>query len=88
MFYLLLGISVLVCVYGVFVDDYEVYVVVDDWKKCGKLNYIDEILSGDVIEEILLFGEISEDGDEELDLFYDEVVLFVIEIGKVLVLSV
>lgn len=31
MFYLFFGSFVLICVYGVFVDDYEVYVVVVDW---------------------------------------------------------
>ncbi|RZF93932.1 DNA translocase FtsK 4TM domain-containing protein [Pseudoalteromonas sp. N1230-9] len=88
MLYLPPGTSVPVRVHGAFVDDHEVHAVVDDWKKRGKPNYIDEILSGDAAEEILLPGETSEDGDEESDPLYDEAVSFVIETGKVSVSSV
>ena len=88
MLYLPPGTSVPVRVHGAFVDDHEVHAVVDDWKKRGKPNYIDEILSGDATEEILLPGETSEDGDEESDPLYDEAVSFVIETGKVSVSSV
>lgn len=88
MLYLPPGTSVPVRVHGAFVDDHEVHAVVDDWKKRGKPNYIDEILNGDATEEILLPGETSEDGDEESDPLYDEAVSFVIETGKVSVSSV
>lgn len=37
MFYFGLNFIMLVCVYGVFVCDQEVYVVVQDWKVCGCL---------------------------------------------------
>ncbi|CAM3651475.1 MULTISPECIES: DNA translocase FtsK [Pseudoalteromonas] len=88
MLYLPPGTSVPVRVHGAFVDDHEVHAVVDDWKKRGKPNYIDEILNGDATEEILLPGEASENADEESDPLYDEAVSFVIETGKVSVSSV
>ncbi|MCQ8876611.1 DNA translocase FtsK 4TM domain-containing protein [Pseudoalteromonas shioyasakiensis] len=88
MLYLPPGTSVPVRVHGAFVDDHEVHAVVDDWKKRGKPNYVDEILNGDATEEILLPGEASENADEESDPLYDEAVSFVIETGKVSVSSV
>lgn len=44
MFYLFAGFSYMICVYGVFVLDDDVYVVVNNWKVRGKLNYISEII--------------------------------------------
>ena len=88
MLYLPPGTSVPVRVHGAFVDDHEVHAVVDDWKKRGKPNYVDEILNGDATEDILLPGEASENADEESDPLYDEAVSFVIETGKVSVSSV
>ncbi|NRA59367.1 MAG: DNA translocase FtsK 4TM domain-containing protein [Psychrobium sp.] len=65
-------------VHGAFVDDHEVHAVVADWKRRGKPNYIEAILSGESNESILLPGE-SAEGDEENDQFYDEAVAFVTE---------
>lgn len=88
MLYLPPGTSVPVRVHGAFVDDHEVHAVVDDWKKRGKPNYVNEILNGDATEDILLPGENSESSDDESDPLYDEAVSFVIETGKVSVSSV
>ena len=88
MLYLPPGTSVPERVHGAFVDDHEVHAVVNDWKARGKPNYIDEILSGDATEDVLLPGETSENADEESDPLYDEAVAFVIETGKVSVSSV
>ena len=88
MLYLPPGTSVPVRVHGAFIDDHEVHAVVDDWKKRGKPNYIDEILSGDATEDILLPGEAPEGEDNEQDPLYDEAVSFVIEGGRVSISSV
>ena len=78
MLYLPPGTGVPTRVHGAFVDDHEVHKVVADWKKRGKPNYIEAILSGDSNESILLPGEAA-DGDDENDEFYDEAVAFVTE---------
>lgn len=79
MLYLPPGTGVPTRVHGAFVDDHEVHAVVGDWKARGKPQYIDEILSGDASEEILLPGEQPEGADQEFDPFYDEAVAFVTE---------
>ena len=79
MLYLPPGTGVPTRVHGAFVDDHEVHAVVADWKARGKPQYIEEILSGDATEEILLPGEQPEGADQELDPFYDEAVAFVTE---------
>ncbi|WP_341504155.1 DNA translocase FtsK 4TM domain-containing protein [Gallaecimonas sp. GXIMD4217] len=78
MLYLPPGTGVPTRVHGAFVDDHEVHKVVEDWKKRGKPQYIDAILSGEVTQETLLPGEQLED-DAEKDPLYDEAVAFVIE---------
>ncbi|WYB25222.1 DNA translocase FtsK 4TM domain-containing protein [Gallaecimonas sp. GXIMD1310] len=78
MLYLPPGSGVPTRVHGAFVDDHEVHKVVDDWKKRGKPQYIDAILSGEMTQETLLPGE-SMDDDAEKDPLYDEAVAFVIE---------
>ncbi|SFD46823.1 DNA translocase FtsK [Pseudoalteromonas denitrificans] len=88
MLYLPPGTSVPVRVHGAFIDDHEVHAVVDDWKKRGQPNYIDEILNGDAVEDILLPGEAPEGEDTEQDPLYDEAVSFVIEGGRVSISSV
>lgn len=88
MLYLPPGTSVSVRVHGAFVDDHEVHAVVNDWKARGKPNYVDEILSGDATEDILLPGESAQSDDAESDPLYDEAVAFVIESGRVSVSSV
>ncbi|MCF2861662.1 DNA translocase FtsK 4TM domain-containing protein [Pseudoalteromonas sp. Cnat2-41] len=88
MLYLPPGTSVPIRVHGAFVDDHEVHAVVSDWKARGKPDYVDEILNGDAVEDVLLPGETSEDGDDESDPLYDEACAFVIESGRVSVSSV
>lgn len=79
MLYLPPGSGVPTRVHGAFVDDHEVHAVVADWKSRGKPQYIDEILSGESVEEVLLPGEQPEGSDQEMDPFYDEAVAFVTE---------
>ena len=88
MFYLPPGEAVPIRVHGAFVDDHEVHAVVSDWKSRGEPNYLDEILSGEMEQEILLPGEQPEGGDEELDMLYDEALAFVTETRRVSISSV
>lgn len=87
MLYLPPGTSVPIRVHGAFVDDHEVHAVVNDWKARGKPNYVDEILNGEAVEDVLLPGETAET-DEESDPLYDEAVAFVIESRRASVSSV
>ncbi len=89
MFYLPPGEAVSVRVHGAFVNDDEVHAVVRDWKARGEPDYVDEILSGDTENEILLPGEQAE-GEEatELDTLYDEAVDFVTKGKRVSISSV
>jgi S-DNA-T family DNA segregation ATPase FtsK/SpoIIIE len=89
MFYLPPGEAVSVRVHGAFVNDDEVHAVVRDWKSRGEPDYVDEILSGDTENEILLPGEQAE-GEEatELDTLYDEAVDFVTKGKRVSISSV
>lgn len=89
MFYLPPGEAVSIRVHGAFVNDDEVHAVVADWKSRGEPDYIDEILSGDSENEILLPGEQAE-GEEstELDTLYDEAVDFVTKGKRVSISSV
>ena len=87
MLYLPPGTSVPIRVHGAFVDDHEVHAVVNDWKARGKPNYVDEILNGEAVEDVLLPGETAE-SDEESDPLYDEAVAFVIESRRASVSSV
>lgn len=69
-------------VHGAFVDDDEVHRVVEDWKRRGEPEYIDEILSGGVSADALTGLEADgagDDGDAEQDALYDEAVAFVTE---------
>ncbi|MFC2990861.1 DNA translocase FtsK [Halomonas tibetensis] len=80
MLYLPAGSGLPTRVHGAFVDDDEVHRVVEDWKRRGEPEYIDEILSGGVSAEALtgLEAEGSSDGDDaEQDVLYDEAVQFV-----------
>ncbi|WP_447528173.1 DNA translocase FtsK [Vreelandella sp. TE19] len=71
-------------VHGAFVDDDEVHRVVEDWKRRGEPEYIDEILSGGVSADALagLEAEGGGDDDAEQDALYDEAVQFVTETRK------
>lgn len=88
MLYLPPGSGVPTRVHGAFVDDHEVHAVVSDWKSRGEPNYLDEILSGESEQEILLPGEQPENGESELDALYDEAVMFVTESRRVSISSV
>ncbi len=89
MLYLPPGTGVPTRVHGAFVDDHEVHAVVKDWKSRGEPNYVDEILSGEHEQDILLPGEQSEvSDDEEIDALYDEAVNFVTEKRRVSISSV
>lgn len=82
MLYLPAGAGMPTRVHGAFVDDDEVHRVVEDWKRRGEPEYIDEILSGGVSADALtgLEAEGSGDGDDaEQDALYDEAVMFVTE---------
>ena len=90
MLYLPPGTGVPTRVHGAFIDDHEVHAVVKDWKSRGEPNYIEEILSGENEQDILLPGEQAEGGEgaEELDALYDEAVNFVTEKRRVSISSV
>ncbi|NQY50389.1 MAG: DNA translocase FtsK 4TM domain-containing protein [Colwellia sp.] len=89
MLYLPPGTGVPTRVHGAFVDDHEVHAVVKDWKSRGEPNYVDEILSGENEQDILLPGEQAEGSDaEEVDILFDEAVNFVTEKRRVSISSV
>ncbi|MDZ7852252.1 MAG: DNA translocase FtsK 4TM domain-containing protein [Halomonas sp.] len=81
MLYLPAGSGMPTRVHGAFVDDDEVHRVVEDWKRRGEPEYIDEILSGGVSAEALVGLEAEGGGDDgaEQDALYDEAVAFVTE---------
>ncbi|GAB2794793.1 hypothetical protein GCM10027040_21390 [Halomonas shantousis] len=81
MLYLPAGAGMPTRVHGAFVDDDEVHRVVEDWKRRGEPEYIEEILSGGVSAEALtgLEAEGGEADDAEQDAIYDEAVQFVTE---------
>jgi DNA segregation ATPase FtsK/SpoIIIE, S-DNA-T family len=86
------GTSMTVRVHGAFIDDHEVHKVVADWKKRGKPNYLEEILSEDV-QSIPVPGFSSGEeggagGDNESDPLYDEAVAFVTRSRKASISSV
>jgi DNA segregation ATPase FtsK/SpoIIIE, S-DNA-T family len=64
-------------VHGAFVSDEEVHAVVDDLKERGSAEYIDEILSGDGVENIA--GITGESSGNETDPLYDQAVAIVLE---------
>jgi S-DNA-T family DNA segregation ATPase FtsK/SpoIIIE len=78
MLYLPPGSSHTTRVHGAFASDDDVHAVVNDWKARGKPNYISEITHGDPSPESLLPGETPE-GEEELDVLFDQVVVHVTE---------
>ena len=88
MFYLPPGSGLPTRVHGAFVDDHEVHAVVKDWKSRGEPNYVDEILSGENEQDILLPGESGEGEETELDTLYDEALQFVTETRRVSISSV
>ncbi|HBJ27795.1 FtsK/SpoIIIE domain-containing protein, partial [Cobetia sp.] len=80
MLYLPAGAGMPTRVHGAFVDDDEVHRVVDDWKRRGSPEYIEEILTGGVQADALAGLEAEgEDSDAEQDALYDEAVAYVVE---------
>ncbi|WP_425531592.1 DNA translocase FtsK 4TM domain-containing protein [Chromohalobacter nigrandesensis] len=81
MLYLPAGAGMPTRVHGAFVDDDEVHRIVEDWKRRGEPEYVDEILSGGVSADALtgLESEGAENNDPERDALYDEAVQFVTE---------
>lgn len=82
MLYLPPGSGLPIRVHGAFVSDDEVHRVVDDWKKRGAPNYIEEILNGASDESGSATGEggYGEGGEgSEEDPLYDEALRFVTE---------
>ncbi|MDN6179808.1 MAG: DNA translocase FtsK 4TM domain-containing protein [Halomonas subglaciescola] len=76
-------------VHGAFVDDDEVHRVVDDLRRRGEPEYIEEILSGGVSADALAGLEAEgTDDDAEQDALYDEVVQFVTQTQKASISSV
>lgn len=65
-------------IHGAFVSDQEVHAVVEDLKSRGKVEYIEEILSG---EGVTTMGVIPGDADpeSEIDPLYDQAVAIVTE---------
>ncbi|MGL1956186.1 MAG: DNA translocase FtsK 4TM domain-containing protein [Colwellia sp.] len=89
MLYLPPGSGVPTRVHGAFIDDHEVHAVVKDWKSRGEPNYLEEILSGEHDQDILLPGEQAEGSEEEeLDVLYDEALHFVTTSRRVSISSV
>ncbi|MCI0511416.1 DNA translocase FtsK [Chromohalobacter marismortui] len=81
MLYLPAGAGMPTRVHGAFVDDDEVHRIVEDWKRRGEPEYVDEILSGGVSADALtgLEADGGEGDNAERDALYDEAVQFVTE---------
>lgn len=78
MLYLPPNSSMPVRVHGAFVRDQEVHAVVQDWKARGRPQYIESITATTEDGE----GGFGLEGDEELDVLFDQAVAFVIEKKK------
>lgn len=79
MLYLPPGSGLPMRVHGAFVADQEVHRVVAQLKEKGEPDYLEEILSDEVGEQVLLPGEEGVGGDSESDPLYDEAVKLVTE---------
>ena len=77
MLYLPPGTGVPIRIHGAFVDDHEVHNVVDNLKKCGQPQYIEEVLNGPA--EADAAGGPGGGDDAESDPLYDEAVKVVTE---------
>ena len=90
MLYMPPGTSVPIRVHGAFVDDHEVHKVVDDWKRRGQPNYLDEVLTGgDSSDPVAAaFNDDGSAGGNEQDALFDEAIAFVTETRRVSISSV
>jgi S-DNA-T family DNA segregation ATPase FtsK/SpoIIIE len=87
MLYLPPGTALPQRVHGAFVSDEEVHRVVEDWKRRGAPNYLEEITAGQAGEDA--FVKLDGDGDtEQEDNLYDEAVQFVLESRRASISSV
>ena len=87
MLYLPPGTALPQRVHGAFVSDEEVHRVVEDWKRRGAPNYLEEIIAGQTGEEA--FVQLDGGGDaEQEDNLYDEAVQFVLESRRASISSV
>lgn len=85
MLFLPSGTSIPVRAHGAFVDDHEVHKIVEFLKKTAPANYMEEITQerSDIGEAVSEGG-----GDSEMDVLYDEAVMFVTESRKASISSV
>ncbi len=74
-------------VHGAFVSDDEVHRVVQDWKRRGQPDYLEEIVRGEVEGEPFVQLEGGEDTEQD-DELYDEAVQFVLESRRASISSV
>ena len=81
MLYLPAGLPTPIRVHGAFVSDEEVHAVVEEWKKRGTPEYINDVV---VNPEDLM----SNDGAEDKDALYDDAVKIVIETRKASISSI
>ncbi|HQQ75514.1 MAG TPA: DNA translocase FtsK, partial [Pseudomonadales bacterium] len=92
MLYLPPGSPVPIRVHGAFVDDHEVHSVVEDWKRRGAPNYLEEIMQEQSSVFVPGFSSSDEEGgeggDPEADALYDKAVVFVLETRKASISSV
>lgn len=88
MLYLPPGSGLPVRVHGAFVDDDEVHRVVSAWKARGKPVYVEDVLNGAEGEYLPGVPTLSEGGDSEGDVLFDEAVAFVTEGRRVSISSV
>ncbi|MCW8827488.1 MAG: DNA translocase FtsK 4TM domain-containing protein [Gammaproteobacteria bacterium] len=79
MLYLPPGHGVPIRVHGAFVDDHEVHNVVEDLKKRGQPNYLDEIINGMEESSGPLFPGDVDGASDDADPLYDEAVKIVTE---------
>ena len=77
MLYLPPGSAIPTRIHGAFVDDHEVYNVVENLKQSGKPQYLEEILQAPSEAEGGIYGEMPE--DTEQDALYDQAVRIVTE---------
>lgn len=74
-------------IHGAFVSDDEVHRVVEDWKRRGAPDYLDEIVSGELEGEPFVQLEGSGDTEQD-DELYDEAVQFILESRRASISSV
>jgi S-DNA-T family DNA segregation ATPase FtsK/SpoIIIE len=82
MLYLPPGSGMPVRVHGAFVSDDEVHRVVAHWKKQGRPDYVEDILTGGDSTDPMVMAITGESNDSEQDALYDQAVAFVLETRK------